>query len=207
MKNKLIMLMSLLGMLLGVSAQAIEIKDPTTGKIIKTDKVTRITAPIQQGDFKRYSASVAQTVMLPGERVIILNSPGGDVTEGQKIINLLELERAMGVRMICIVDRNAHSMAFNILTHCDVRMATEGAGMVVHKCRTFVFGIARAKELRRLADAMDKVDEPYRRANSKAMKLTLKEYDKYADAETNWKAVTLLARGYLHGLLPKGSVL
>jgi ATP-dependent protease ClpP protease subunit len=116
---------------------------------------------------------------------------------------LMKLEKAFGTKLVCVVLSDAHSMAFNLLTHCDRRLAVAGSKMLVHKARVqiFFFGIVRAKELKELVDALEKVDAPFRRDNSRAMGLSLREYDRYADAETMWQAETLLKRKYLHGIL------
>ena len=145
---------------------------------------------------------------LSGPRLIIINSPGGSLQEGAKIIAMINAERRMGVKAVCVVQDNAHSMAFNILTQaCDVRLATTGSTMVVHKAAlgpgACDFGPGprcTAKNLREEADAMDRMDEMNTRANLAAMHMTRYEYDHYADAETRWQALTLLARHYLQGM-------
>lgn len=137
---------------------------------------------------------------LSGDRIILITSPGGDSDAGNDMIDAIEKEKSTGVRIVCVVKNFAHSMAFNILTHCDVRTATPKAEMLVHKLAWSFLGSIRltANNLRKKAAVLDKFDEPYREANAKAMHLTLKEYDFYADKETQWTAEDLLSMGYLN---------
>ena len=51
-----------------------------------------------------------------------------------------------------------------------------------------------------IADALDKADEKYRQINSKAMHLSLEEYDANADAQRAWSAAMLYFIGYLNGI-------
>lgn len=152
----------------------------------------------------KHALEVYLTTSIPGDRLVLINSPGGFIDAGQRIIDRMTKEQAQGVRQVCVVTGEAHSMAFNILTHCDVRIAYPGAKMLVHKVATT--GIPKdirgtARNLRRIAAILDQEDEPYRHANACAMHLTIRDYDSLADHETVWSAQTLLKRGYLHAII------
>jgi ATP-dependent protease ClpP protease subunit len=186
-------------LLFSLPASAVEIKQ--AGLALRTKKVAHISGPIEEGSYEAYAKEVKETLFIPGVRVLLINSPGGLVKEGQKIIELMRMEKALGTQFVCVAMGNAHSMAFNILTECDTRLAVEGSTMVVHKVRAFLFGTMRSTDLKKIAALMDKIDEPYRQSNSKAMRLSLKDYDKFADAETRWTVPQLLGRGYLDGIV------
>lgn len=196
-------------LLASVQAQAMQVKNPMTGEIYDTQKVSKILQPIGKRAEEVYRKSVESTLFMPGERIVLIDSPGGDVAEGNKIVALMELEKALGTKMVCVVLRDAHSMAFNILTHCNVRLMVKGSTSVVHKCATnvFYFGTVRAKELKELARALDKADAPFRRDNAKAMHLSLRRYDYYADKETRWSAERLKKIKYLDGIMPEAPIL
>lgn len=137
--------------------------------------------------------------------VIIINSPGGSVEFGQQIIDAVEQIRAnTHKRVVCMVNGDASSMGFNLLTHCDVRLSTAHSRMVVHKIEWAgaceIQQRHTAKFYRAIAEYLDQVDEPYRQANAKAMHLDLWDYDHFADQETDWTPGLLKTIGYLHGI-------
>jgi ATP-dependent protease ClpP protease subunit len=105
--------------------------------------------------------------------------------------------------MICVAEENAHSMAFNILTACDVRLATDDAHFIVHKIAISGFSPdvrITAKLLKSIADDLEHMDEPFRQSNSKAMHMSLEDYDRFADEQHCWSAPLLYLTGYLNGI-------
>lgn len=173
---------------------------------IKTSKVIHLKGPIVPRNMEKAMREGGATETLPGDRVILINSPGGQVDLGTDFINAMIQERTkQHEKIICVVDKNAHSMAFNILTYCDVRLFTPGSRMVVHKIAA-VIGCEEnqnlrftSKTLRGLADDLQSSDEEFRVNNAKAMGISLKDYDLFADSETAWRGETLLNMGYLQG--------
>ena len=135
--------------------------------------------------------------------LVYIDSPGGYLSIGQDIIDLLKMDKKMhpGEKLTCYVHANAHSMAFNILTNvCDVRIASSDAQMVVHKAAGMPDVRPSAKNLRKVADEIDAQDAPYRLANAKAMHLSLKDYDTNADKEREWTSFELLGLHYLDAI-------
>jgi ATP-dependent protease ClpP protease subunit len=168
---------------------------------ITTKKVIHLFGEVTRYSIDRALLEEHLTESIPGDRVVLIDSPGGSVQAGQLLIDSLMLEKKRGMRIVCVAIDNAHSMAFNTLSFCDVRLATKGTRMVVHKVAFESLPIrGTARNLRMLANEADRVDEPYARQNAKMMHLKRKDYDKYADRETNWSVETLLARGYLNGV-------
>lgn len=172
------------------------------GRVIKTDKVAHIDRDFDaQLDFM-FAREMQTTENLPGPRVIIIDSNGGSDIVGQHVISRIEKEQAQGIEVVCVVKDKAHSMGFNTLTRCSTRLTVTGSMMVVHKMRYPGLPPDRpltARILRLYAKELDISDEPYRQANSKAMRLSLKEYDYFADRETAWPAMELVLRGYFQG--------
>lgn len=191
------------GLLLTSICQAVHIQSKPAHIDIRTDKVSAIFGMIDDSLEADYAAQVAATISIKGPRVILINSPGGVVSSGAKIIDLMLIEKIHGTKMICVVGSMAHSMAFNILTFCDVRLSLPISRMVVHNIA--VGGLdpsnrGTAKNLRQIADDMEKVEQPYRLANAKAMHLSLPDYDLFAENETCWTAAKLYLMGYLDGI-------
>lgn len=169
-----------------------------------SQKIAHIVGEIDTQTQFRFEMEMESTRDIPGDRLILIDSPGGYVEAGQRMLEVLDVERARGVKAVCVVMGEASSMAFDILTHCDVRLAAPNSHMTVHKIAISQWDTnarGTAANLRREADELDQIDEPYRKANAKAMHLTLREYDRYADQETSWTASILLQRGYLQGIL------
>lgn len=179
----------------------ITLESPEANIHIKTSKVARLYGPVMQESYTRFKKDMELTASVPGDRVILINSPGGEVDLGNKMLDIMKQEQKAGVRVVCFAFNDAHSMAFNFLTQCDVRLMAPGTMSLVHKvARLAIAERLTAKNLRIIADDLDKSDEPFRQANAAAMHLTLVEYDLYADKETYFRAETLLKMKYLHGI-------
>lgn len=196
-----------LALLLPSYAQALHVVSPEAGIDIVTDKVAHLETEVNGVSLMKFQVEMFQTLGLKGDRVILIKSGGGNSADGQVMINILEAERAKGTRIVCVVERRAHSMAFNLLTHCDVRLASPDTLMIFHKIAIvfpctgqYIGPRLTPKALRIAADEIEAEDEVYRHANAAALKMTLSEYDDHADKETVWHVSALLKRGYLHGI-------
>lgn len=192
--------LTLFALLLPVTSQAIEIKAP--GYKIKTNKVIQIFGPIVEGVAESYLTQQSLSYEQPGDRVILINSEGGSVKEGEKIIHMMETEQRSGVKITCVVLGSAYSMAFNILTRCDRRYATARSFLLFHP----VFIILRSGEytarlLHNIANDLDADDRPFRDANAKALGLSDQEYYAYAIKDVYWRPSTLVEMKYLHGIV------
>lgn len=197
-------LLILVSLLFPMCANALHLKIKAANLDINTNKIAHLEGDVDQDSELRFSTEMLMTSSLPGPRVIFINSPGGYSTSGEDMINMIEAERKEGTKVICIVVRDASSMAFNLLTHCDVRLATKNARFVVHKLAAggippYMRGTA--KNLRLMAADLDKDDEKYRQANRKAMHLSLAMYDFYADKDTAFNTEQLLNMKYLQGVV------
>lgn len=188
------------------NASAIRVVSPTAGIDITTSRVSHITGEIKTSTYMRFAMEMLTTLQYPGPRVVLIDSTGGDVDSGERIIALLQEERTHGVKQICVVDRVANSMAFDLLTlACDVRLSVPKAYFVAHVIAAsgIVCESARRctpKHLMEIVKHLQEADAPYRKANAKALGLTLAEYDVYADQDHVWRAEVLLKRKYLHGI-------
>ncbi len=181
-------------------AFAAHVVSPKAGIDLDTKKTIVLHGEVNTFSAITFLADLEAVEDLPGDLLVIIDSPGGDVESGDRMIAAIDAVEASGTRVVCVASHAAHSMAFNLLTHCNVRLATPGTTMVVHKIEISRIDMRRtAANLRRIADRLDRLDEKYRQANSKAMKLSLKQYDLCADEETEWSALLLYKRGYLQG--------
>lgn len=202
MKSKIIAFITLISLLFSETALAATVKGLRGG--FSTQKTIVLVGVIDEAMTNSVYVQMKLTENLPGPRLVIIKSPGGMVSEGKKIIQMLEQERARtNQKLVCAVMGAAHSMAFNLLTHCDVRLATPDSRMVAHKVALGGMPGERmsAKNMRKMADDMDKIDKQLNEDNRKAMHLSAEEYDTYADAEREWKAQELLEMHYLDDIV------
>ena len=184
------------------SAFGIEVSSPLSFVSSGSAKIVTIAGVIDDSTVREVQIQLRATRTLPGDRIVLIDSFGGSVSSGLRIIDLLEKERSATVHLVCIVDGEADSMAFNLLSHCDVRLATPRSHFVVHKVAAGGLDEherGTAKNLRKMADEIDRIDERFRQLNARMMHLSLSDYDRFADAERNWTARELLQIGYLTG--------
>ncbi len=192
--------------LLVVSSRVLAGIPVTTPKGINlnTLKVLHIEGEIEPNMLYKVGAEMTLTHGIPGPRVVYISSPGGYLDVGNIIIRMLEAEKASGTKLVCVVIGAASSAAFNLLSHCDVRLSTPGDHFVVHHAA--VGGVDpdtrwTAKNLRNLADKLDEADEEATVLNCKVMGLSRADYELYADHERAWTAQELLLMGYLQGFI------
>lgn len=111
---------------------------------------------------------------------VYINSPGGDVFAGQAIYSMLKRCKA---QVNVYVDGLAASAASLVAMSGDKIIMPENAMMMIHNAWTIVQG--NANDLRKQADAMDKVDASIKTAYlSKASDLTQDKLSEMMDAET-----------------------
>jgi ATP-dependent protease ClpP protease subunit len=197
-------LLVLLLLLCSQTVYALHITDSKHFVSIDTDKVVYLTGEIKPGfTVAIVAGQILKTMTESGDRIVVINSRGGDVDTGKEIISMLRQEKAMfRGRIVCVVDGDAMSMAFSLLTFCDVRYATAKSHMIFHDAYvTHLEGQLNPKNLREAADELERQDMPRREKDRAALHMTLPEYRKHADAETNWTASDLLNRQYLNAIV------
>ncbi len=188
------------------NAYAVHVYSEPAGVDINTTKVVHLASEINGISLRRFEEEWFQTMSIKGDRVILINSHGGNLDMGKAMISLMDTDRALGVKIICLVTSRANSMAFNLLTHCDIRLADRDALMIFHKiARTYpcpsnyIGPRLTADQLRREARDLDLDDAPIDRANAAALHMTMKQYNAHAEQETIWQPPALIRMGYLHG--------
>lgn len=137
-----------------------------------------------------------------GDFVILIDSRGGSVDAGAQMINAVARIKGKS-RAICVVVGDAMSMAFNFLTACDIRLAVKDTRLLAHHFAAGdLTGAPRltSRLFRALADDLDKTEEPYSVANSKAMHVSREQYEMIADDEFMFGPDALVDMGYLNGI-------
>lgn len=102
---------------------------------------------------------------------LIIDSRGGEVASGFRIINAMKLAKARGVKFVCFVPTVAASMAMHILSECNIRYAFEYTLLLWHPMRIgglfasfsademeYLIGVMRAWEVPLNNSLIDKLD-------------------------------------------------
>ncbi len=172
---------------------------------LTTEKVVHIEGTIDFDLLTRFDAEMEKASRLKGPIVVIINSPGGFVEAGSSILLQLLIERSQGSPLVCVVKDYAHSMAFNILSFCDLRLVENSeAQFIAHKIASYIDPAMyrqTAKLLHKVADELDEADEVWAKKNSEEMHLSREEYDRFADMDFPWRADILMSMGYIDGVL------
>ena len=203
--NKIVLMLVLSLMATPSYAETIKLVSPKENLNLLTDRIVHLDSPIDDDVADTMIARMQELHKSTGVQVIVIDSPGGSVLSGQRIIDEMIKEQAEGQKFVCEVQENAHSMAFNILTHCDKRFMSEEGHSVVHKIALSSFPSGAritAYLMRKIAAAMDKMEKQFDADNAKAMHLSAFLYDKLAIGETDWEAKELLQIGYLDDIIP-----
>ena len=187
-----------------VKAQAAHVTSKEIKLNLNTNKVAVIEGEINDATADKFGEQVAETQYLPGPLLVLIDSPGGSVDAGQRILDTIKTEKLQHTQVICLVVHHASSMAFNTLSTCDVRLATPGAFMLCHKIATLGIDCRNyrctANHLREEADSMDVTDYSMSEVNRKALHMTKAEYNQIVDEEHVFFPSELLFRHYLHGI-------
>lgn len=183
---------------------AIQVQSPEAGIDLLTGKVATIASEVTSMTYLRFQKDMAATHKIKGDRIIVINSPGGEALAGASMLKLIDEEKSQGTRIVCVVTKTAYSMAFNILTHCDVRLGVKGSSFLFHPVALYFMPDCQtqrvtAARLKKLAKELDAEDEPYRQANAKALGFDLELYDLLAARDLFWRDKALIKNGYLHG--------
>ena len=114
---------------------------------------------------------------------ILINSPGGEVITGYILINSMELAKARGVRVNCVVASHAFSMAMMILPYCSKVYALPNALLLFHSIRISTSDPITDEVLKRFKRRMDLLARPLEVALQRIMDISMEEYVILRDSE------------------------
>ena len=138
--------------------------------------------------------------MVSGSINIFINSPGGDVFEGARMVTAIEDKIAKGANITLIVDGVCASAATYMLVADGVadRKITKFSQIMIHNCWVGVIG--NAQELRDMADVLERTDAEYARELAKIMPDTSEEQVReLMDKETWLTADASIEAGIVSG--------
>ncbi len=140
--------------------------------------------------------------------LISIGSTGGKRVSGELMIDKLEKIKQKSF-VVCVAVNEASSMAFNFLSHCDLRLATAKSLFLVHRSyyetkqflKDYVDVPLNANTLRKIAQNLDTANLPFDKLNARLMGLSFADYDLFADNQTVWTSEDLLLLGYLQDIV------
>lgn len=208
----LFLLLNLLSTSNAIAGHELTFSTISTCDTVTTTKVVSLTGDIDDRSRDRFLSEYFNVKHMSGPLYVFIDSVGGHVRDGAAMILVLDAERQLGNKVICVVDGKASSMAFNTLTHCTERYATIRSKFVVHpvastiNCATHkderrskeLFERCTAKNLRVLADSIQEEENAFSIPNATMMHLSLDDYELYADNERTWLTYQLIDNKYLN---------
>lgn len=200
-------LLTLALLLVSTQTQAARVYNENGTIDVTTQKVTYIDRYFDPALAFTFAIDTQMSLYYPGPRIIVIDSLGGIEQIGSQLINVMELEKIAGVQQICVVIGNAASMAFNLLTHCDVRLGVQGSLYLYHPIAHIITDSKylgkrlTARTLREAARDLDALDMQYNIPNRLALHMTKKEFNYYLHKDKWWTLKQMIDYGYIKSLV------
>lgn len=131
--------------------------------------------------------------------VLNIDSPGGSVSAGMKLMRAIEESDAP---VVCIVDTAAYSMGFYILQSCDVRSTTTRGRLMIHRAfysGLFFGGRAGEAEIMNLYNNLHTLNEQFIENTVRRSLVTRKELEEKIQDSREWWVVSkeALEKGFV----------
>lgn len=128
--------------------------------------------------------------------ILIINSCGGSVMSGLALADAINASR---VPVIGVCVGYAYSMAFNIFTQCDLRVATKNASFLYHDGWTCDSNVS--SKVKDAAKFYEKVDERVNKLIASRTKLTADYLNSIARADNYWFADEGKENGFVDAII------
>lgn len=185
--KKIVMALSFLSS--GVYATTLELNKDRLVEVIDEVDGSMIGTVVQKLD--KLSASS------PAPIDMLINSPGGSVFVGTSILDAMNVARARGSKIRCVVGALAASMAFIILSECDERYTLPNAKLLFHPVSTG--GQGRLQEMIIQLKMVDGLEQKIMKRLQASMRLEWKQFHMFYFAEVWFHGHQLAdhAKGFL----------
>jgi ATP-dependent protease ClpP protease subunit len=137
------------------------------------------------------AANILKSASETGEVNIVINSPGGDVITGTAIVSAIEIVKARGVKVNCVVPFLAASMAMHVFGHCDNRYALRYSFLLFHAAYASNVPKVTEKDAETFSHALETLTRDLDNYLRLQLGATVADYNKYSDAEVIWPAPRL----------------
>jgi len=143
--------------------------------ILEKDKYISLIGSIDEEVANKFIKNISEIAQNTKDLMIYINSPGGSVTEGEKIINQIEFYKKNDYKINCIA-LNAFSMAFYVFQSCDVRYITNISKLMSHKMILSMFGV-QLQNLLNYLDMVKKIDDRLTNMVCNKINMPVSEYN------------------------------
>jgi ATP-dependent protease ClpP protease subunit len=99
------------------------------------ERIIRLTGEISEETAEKFALKLHEVAEIPGEITIIISSDGGDIEEGLRIIDSINIAKAKGCPVKTIVSGKGYSMAAFIACCGDTRTMYPHARLMFHSGR------------------------------------------------------------------------
>ena len=120
---------------------------------------------------------------------LVINSPGGSVMMGYAVVSAMELAKARGKKIECVVTFLAASMGFHTFGHCDVKYALDKALLLYHEAAISGGDRMTERDLKREAEQMHIITEELDNYLVRALGISRDLYDYHNQAQTFWTSM------------------
>ena len=112
---------------------------------------------------------------------IYIDSTGGSVLDGEKIIQYIQFKKNNKHTILCIAN-HAYSMAFHIFQHCSTRFVIPTSILMQHQMSLAISG--QLKNIKNYITMIDSINTKYIEYESKKLGLTTADFNN--KIETDW---------------------
>lgn len=119
------------------------------------------------------------------EVLVVINSGGGDATEGGAIANAIRDKRRDGMKINCKVLSLCASAAVDIACACESTSIYRNAYVMIHESRSSLCGMYQAQELRGNADMLESINSGVAENYARKAGQTLEQIQQWM-SETKW---------------------
>jgi ATP-dependent Clp protease protease subunit len=143
--------------------------------ILEKNKYVPLIGSIDEDITNEFIRKASEIANITKDLMIYINSPGGSVTEGEKIINQIEFYKKNEYKVNCIA-LNAFSMAFYVFQSCDTRYITNISKLMSHKMILSMFGV-QLQNLLNYLDMVKKIDDRLTNMVCNKINMPVSEYN------------------------------
>jgi ATP-dependent Clp endopeptidase proteolytic subunit ClpP len=129
------------------------------------ERIIRLTGEISEETSESFILNLHRVAKIPGEIIVIVSSEGGDIEEGLRIIDALQIAKNNGCPVHTVVSGKAYSMAAYIVCTGDTRTIYPHSRLMFHASRFEGADDGRtltAVELQKMHDELSMCDDVFR---------------------------------------------
>ena len=134
------------------------------------ERIIRLTGEISEETSESFILNLHRVAKIPGEIIVIVSSDGGDIEEGLRIIDALQLAKNNGCPIYTVVSGKAYSMSAFIACTGDKRTIYPHSRLMFHASRFEGTDDGRtltAVELQKMHDELSMCDGVFRELMAK----------------------------------------